>query len=155
MKNTATAASASKRTARQKRNDTPPPRLCLASKPVNYEAEQKVDGCKKRLECGDPPGADSAYTAWYQTLPGIIADREREGEHGAVACAVTAPCAVQAVAAGYPAGCRRSDSPPPFHSQEAGDGAWCLLRAARDAGAACCWRCRTLPEPLKPVSHCR
>ncbi|KAJ1207506.1 hypothetical protein NDU88_002897 [Pleurodeles waltl] len=43
--------------------------LCLASKPVNYEAEQKVDGCKKRLECGDPLGADSAYTAWYQTLP--------------------------------------------------------------------------------------
>ncbi|KAJ1117037.1 hypothetical protein NDU88_005238 [Pleurodeles waltl] len=53
--------------------------LCLAFKPVNYEAEQKVDGCKKRLECGDPPAADSAYTAWYQTLPGIIADREREG----------------------------------------------------------------------------
>ncbi|KAJ1108404.1 hypothetical protein NDU88_005780 [Pleurodeles waltl] len=67
-------------------------RLCLASKPVNYEAEQKVDVCKKRLESGDPPGADSAYTAWYQTLPRIIADREREGEHGATVCAVTAPC---------------------------------------------------------------
>ncbi|KAJ1127844.1 hypothetical protein NDU88_006237 [Pleurodeles waltl] len=150
MKNTATAASASQRTARQKQNDTTPPRLCLASKPVNYEAEQKVDGCKKRLGSRDPLGADSAYTAWYQTLPGIIADREREGEHGAAACAVTAPRAVQAEPAGYPAGCRPRG------------GRWSLVLAAGcpRRRAACRWRCRTLPETpepetLKPVSHCR
>ncbi|KAJ1099618.1 hypothetical protein NDU88_004717 [Pleurodeles waltl] len=111
MKNTATAASASHRTARQKRNDTPPPRLCLASKPVNYEAEHKVDGCKKRLESGDPPGADSAYTAWYQTLPGIIADREREGEHGAAACTVTAPVQCKQCLQGTPPAASGSDRP--------------------------------------------
>ncbi|KAJ1210517.1 hypothetical protein NDU88_005881 [Pleurodeles waltl] len=112
--------------------------LCLASKPVNYEAEQKVDGCKKRLECGDPQGADSEYTAWYQTLPGIIADREREGEHGAVACAVTAPVQCKQWLQGTPpaAGAVTAPRPSTARRREVELGARCGLPETPELHAA-------------------